>query len=60
MITKQRILLIQFLYQLVNEPTKGSNILDLVLTNKDNFIGNLEIGGPLGNSDHSEIRCECR
>ena len=45
-----------FLKQLVNQPTRDNNILDLILTNKENLVCDLEIGGRLGNSDHEEIR----
>ena len=45
-----------FLKQLVRQPTKDNNILDLILTNNDNLVYNLEIGGKLSNSDHNEIR----
>lgn len=36
-----------FLYQLVDEPTRENNILDLVLTTKIDLINNLEVGEPL-------------
>ena len=45
-----------FLRQIINEPTRGNNILDLVLTNREEVIKDTEIGGNLGNSDHCEIR----
>ena len=45
-----------FLRQLVNVPTRENNILDLVLTNRDDLVNNLEVGGRLGNSDHEELR----
>ena len=45
-----------FLRQLVNVPTRGNNILDLVLTDREDLVNNLEVGGRLGNSDHEEIR----
>ena len=45
-----------FLHQYIREPTRGSNILDLVLSNTDNIISDVEIGGQLGNTDHDEIR----
>ena len=53
-----------FLRQLVNVPTRENNILDLILTDRDDLVNNLEVGGRLGNSDHEEIRFnikwECR
>ena len=45
-----------FLYQKVNEPTRGGNILDLVLTTNDNLIDKLVVREPLGNSDHNMIK----
>ncbi len=32
------------LHQLVMHPTRGKNILDLVLTTNENIINNLEVG----------------
>ena len=45
-----------FLKQVVTEPTRGENILDLVLTNNENMINEVEVGSQLGSSDHREIR----
>ena len=45
-----------FLKQVINEPTRGNNLLDLVLTNRDSMVSDVDIGDHLGNSDHSEIR----
>ena len=45
-----------FLKQVVLEPTRGNNILDLILTNREDSITQVEIGGQLGNNDHREIR----
>ena len=45
-----------FLQQLVLEPTRGSNILDLILTNENNLVHSLKVGEHLGNSDHHVIR----
>lgn len=41
-----------FLFQHVLEGTRGNNILDLVFSNRENLIENLEVGETLGNSDH--------
>ena len=46
----------EFLYQWVDKPTRGNNILDLVLSTEDNLISDLMVGEKLGNSDHSIIR----
>ena len=45
-----------FLSQHITEPTRGNNILDLVLSNRENLISNVEVGNELANSDHKEIR----
>ncbi len=45
-----------FLNQVVNIPTRGNKILDLVLVNDLNIVEDLEVGEALGNSDHNIIR----
>ena len=40
-----------FLHQLVQEPTRNQNILDLVLTNNVDLINNIAVGEPF--SDHN-------
>ena len=45
-----------FLNQVIREPTRGDNILDLILTNGDDLVKETDVGGQLGNSDHCEIR----
>ena len=42
-----------FLTQLINEPTRDSNILDLVLTTSPDLVNHLFIGEPF--SDHNSI-----
>ena len=37
-----------FLKQVVTEPTRGDNILDLILTNNSNMIRDIEVGEELG------------
>lgn len=44
-----------FLEQLVTEPTRGQNILDLVLTSDSNFVEDLEVVEPFSNSDHQSV-----
>ena len=44
-----------FLYQFINSPTRGNNILDLVLSNNENLVKDVGIGDELGNSDHKAI-----
>lgn len=45
-----------YLSQIVTEPTRGKNILDLVLVNDEQFVTDVNIGEGLANSDHSIIR----
>ena len=44
-----------FLHQLVREPTRGDNILDLVLSNSENLVKEVSVDDCLGNSDHKVI-----
>ena len=44
------------LIQLVTDETRGNAILDLVLTNDLNLVSDIEVGEPLGRSDHSMVR----
>ena len=54
---QQFIFLIQgsFLTQHVLEPTRGENVLDIVLSSQKELVDNLKIHEPLGNSDHTQI-----
>jgi hypothetical protein len=56
-----------FLYQIVDQPTRwrGTNrpsILDLIITNEERMIGDVDYESPLGKSDHAvisfTIRCQ--
>lgn len=47
-----------YLEQLVDKPTRGNNILDLILTNDDTMVQNVNVGEPFGTSDHNIIRFE--
>jgi len=38
--------------QMVNVPTRNSNILDLVLTNEPNTLFDIKVDAPIGRSDH--------
>ncbi len=40
------------LYQLVNEPTRGSNLIDLVITGNPDMIDNVSVEQPFSTSDH--------
>jgi hypothetical protein len=45
-----------FLEQMVDKPTRGENILDLVLCSDISFVQNLKVGEPFATSDHQIIR----
>jgi hypothetical protein len=51
-----------FLFQFVNEPTRGKNYLDLILSSEENMVQNLLVEEPFETSDHQVIRFEllCR
>ncbi|PKU31484.1 adaptin ear-binding coat-associated protein 1 [Limosa lapponica baueri] len=44
-----------FLTQLVREPTRESALLDLLLVNREGLVGDVKVGGRLGQSDHEMI-----
>ena len=44
-----------FLTQHVLEPTRGENVLDIVLSSQKELVDNVKIIEPLGNSDHNQI-----
>ncbi|RMC20151.1 hypothetical protein DUI87_00997 [Hirundo rustica rustica] len=44
-----------FLSQLVGEPTRGRTMLDLLFANRDGLVGDVVVGGRLGQSDHEII-----
>lgn len=46
----------KYLVQVVDKPTRGTEILDLVLTNIEHCVREVEVGETLGNSDHHIIR----
>ena len=56
-IEDQQLCLIQdsFLTQHVLEPTRGENVLDIVLSSQKELVDNVKIFEPLGNSDHNQI-----
>ena len=45
-----------FLEQLIDKPTRGGNILDLVLCSETSIVQNLKVGEPFATSDHHIIR----
>ena len=44
-----------FLTQLVKKPTRGSKILDLLFGIREGPVGNVKVGGCLGQSDHEML-----
>ena len=46
----------EFLTQWVSEPTRGGNILDLVLTTEEDIISDISVGEEVGGSDHRLVR----
>jgi len=44
-----------FLSQVINSPTRGDVILDLMVINASELIGDIKIGGSLGCSDHALV-----
>ena len=54
---QQFLFLIQesFLTRHVLEPTRGENVLDIVLSSQKKLVGNVKIHEPLGNSDYNPI-----
>ncbi len=44
-----------FLTHVTEEPTRRGAMLDLVLTNKEGLVGNVELKGSLGCSDHEMV-----
>ncbi|CAI5785062.1 Hypothetical predicted protein [Podarcis lilfordi] len=45
-----------FIVQKVGEATRGTAILDLVLTNVDDLVSGVEVEGSLGASDHALLK----
>ena len=45
----------RFLHQHVHDPTRGENILDLVLSTSYSLVSGVSVTSPLGNSDHAVI-----
>ena len=48
------------LCQLVENPTRGANILDLLFTTDDNLINNVEVGEEFSSSDHRIVTFELK
>ena len=47
-----------FLWQHVDQATRGDNILDLVLSTKRNLVEDLRVTAPIGRSDHVTVQFE--
>lgn len=45
-----------FLTPVIKQPTRGDALLDLILTNKEELIGGVKVGGSLGCGDHEMWR----
>ena len=45
----------KFLTQLVREPTRGGAPLDLLLTNREGLVGDVDVKSCLGHSDHEMV-----
>ena len=46
-----------YLVQHVKDPTRNRNILDLLITSRENLITDVEIGENIASSDHNLIKC---
>ena len=53
-----KLVLDNFLTQHVRQPTRGRNILDLVLSSDPVMVNDLEVSAPLGSSDHNVVSFE--
>ena len=47
-----------FMQQHVMEPTRGDNILDLVITSDENMVESVSVGEHFNTSDHQVVRWE--
>ena len=45
-----------FLFQMVEEPTRKDAVLDLVLTNQEGLVSNVKFKGSLSCSDHEMVK----
>ncbi|GAB0182786.1 hypothetical protein GRJ2_000743900 [Grus japonensis] len=44
-----------FLFQVIEKPTRRGAVLDLILTNKEGLVGDVKLKGSLGCSDHEMV-----
>ena len=47
-----------FLFQMVREPTRGDNVLDLIFSTDDDLVTEVEVGECLAGSDHHSVTCK--
>ena len=46
-----------FLCQMVQEPTRGENVLDLIFSTEEDLISEVEVGEALAGSYHNTVQC---
>ena len=51
---------VNFLSHHVLKPTRGENVLDLVLSSQHKLVDNVKIHEPLGNSDRNQIHFDIK
>ena len=44
-----------FLMQMIREPARAAALLDLLFTNREGLVGDVEVGGCLGQCDHDVV-----
>ena len=49
-----------YLTQHMPEPTRGENVLDVVLSSQTELLDNVKTHEPLGNSDHNQIHFDIK
>ena len=49
-----------YLTQHMPEPTRGENVLDVVLSSQTELLDNVKTHEPLGNSDHNQIHIDIK
>ena len=49
-----------FLTQHMLEPTRGQNVLDIVLSSQNELVDSVKIYEPLGNGDHNQIHLDIK
>lgn len=48
------------LQEAIREPTIGHSVLHVVMTNNDNMVTDVQVGGQLGSNDHNLTRFKVR